>query len=304
MNEQPEAVESEMEVVAQTRTMELNQSKFDAMIKFAEQADKIGRTLDTIRSFVLKRALPGDWVQHGNNINLSGPGAERVLSALGLMNIESSFTNWKYWKDTGTDKLGDYYVWWYEADVQIGGLRYEKVQGRAGSRDQFFGYAHGAWKDLSDVKETDIRMAARRGVIKDGIKLALGLRSIPVESAGTLGIDVKVIKKVEYGGGGGTSAAAAPSALGTALLVKNVIERTINKKDGTKSIVFVIEDEKGTKYETFSESIAAAAKDMKTAGKKALFGFTANGKFAPKLNTITEANDSQPDPEPDQEPQG
>lgn len=292
-----EAVETEIETLPQPR-LELNQSKFDAMIRFADQADKIGRTLDTIRSFVLKRALPGDWVRHGDSINLSGPGAERVLSALGLMNIEASFTNWRYWKDTGTDKIGDWFVWWYEADVQIGGLRYEKVQGRAGSRDKFFGYANNAYKDLSDVKETDIRMAARRGVIKDGIKLALGLRSIPAEAAGSLGLDVKNIKTVVYGGGASTTAAAPASEAGTPLIVKNVIERTINKKDGTKSIVYVIEDERGTRYETFSESLADAAKDLKTAGKKALFGHTANGKYAPKLNTISEANDSQPDPEP------
>ncbi len=303
-----EAVEQEIEIV-QPKQLDMNQAKFDAMIRFADQSDKIGRALDTTRAFVMKRALPGDWVQHGDNINLSGPGAERVLSALASLpfGITASFTNWRYWKDTGTDKLGDWFVWWYEADVEIGALRFEKVQGRAGSRDKFFGYANSAWKDLSDVKETDIRMAARRGVIKDGIKLAMGLRSIPYESAAALGLDLKVIKKVEYGGGGSTTAAAAPSALGTPLLVKNVIERSINKKDGTKTIVYVIEDERGTKYETFSESLANAAKDLKDAKKKALFAFSpaANPKFAPKLNSLSEANESQPDPEPqDQEPQG
>ena len=293
----PEIVEKDMEIV-QPQRLELNQSKFDAMIRFAEQADKIGRTLDTIRKFVLNRALPGDWVRHGDNINLSGPGAERVLSALGLMNIEASFTNWKYWKDTGTDKNGDWFVWWYEADVQIGGLLYEKVQGRAGSRDRFFGYAHGAWKDLSEVKESDIRMAARRGVIKDGIKLALGLRSIPAEAAQSLGIDASKIKSVEYGSGGNSAASSAPAAkAGTPLLVKDVKTRTIKKKDGSETTVYVITDENGTAYETFSESIAKEAKRLKEAGLKAIFDHEANGKYAPKLKSMSEANDSQPDPE-------
>lgn len=293
----PEVVDEGIETLPQPR-LELNQSKFDAMIRFAEQADKIGRTLDTIRTFVMKRALPGDWVQHGENINLSGPGAERVLSSLGLMNIEASFTNWRYWKDTGTDKLGDWFVWWYEADVQIGGLRYEKVQGRAGSRDQFFGYAHGAWKDLSDVKETDIRMAARRGVIKDGIKLALGLRSIPVTSAAALGIVPANIKKVEYkSAGGNKSSAPAAAKAGTPLKVKNVTQRN-TKKDGTGKIVYVIEDEKGTKYDTFSETIAKGAKAFKEADVKCVFDWEPNGEYAPKLLSLVEANDSQPDTEP------
>lgn len=291
-----EAVETEIETLPQAR-LELNQSKFDAMLRFAEQADKIGRTLDTIRTFVMKRALPGDWVQHGDNINLSGPGAERVLSALGLMNIEASFTNWRYWKDTGTDKLGDWFVWWYEADVQIGGLRYEKVQGRAGSRDQFFGYAHNAWKDLSDVKETDIRMAARRGVIKDGIKLALGLRSIPAEAASSLGINVANIKKVEYkSAGAGKAAGPAPEKAGTHLKVKSVATRN-TKKDGTGKTVYVIEDEKGVKYDTFSETIAKDAKALKESGKLAVFDWEPNGSYAPKLLSLVEANDSKPDPE-------
>lgn len=292
-----ESVEAEIEIV-QPQRMELNQSKFDSMIRFAEQADKIGRTLDTIRNFVMKRALPGDWVQHGDSINLSGPGAERVLSALGLMNIEASFTNWRYWKDTGTDKLGDWFVWWYEADVQIGGLRYEKVQGRAGSRDQFFGYAHNAWKDLADVKETDIRMAARRGVIKDGIKLALGLRSIPAEAAAALGIDVSKIKKVEYKSAGGKKdAGPAPQKAGTALLVKAVGQRN-TKKDGTGKTVYVIEDEKGVKYDTFSETIAKLAKELMTSKKKVILDWEPNGDYAPKLLSLAEANDSQPDAEP------
>lgn len=295
-----ETVEADVEVSPLT-TNELNVNKFQAIMQFSEQTEKIGRALDNIRKFTLSRALPGDWVRHGDNLNLSGPGAERILSALGLMGISSSFTGWKYWKDTGMDKLGDYYVWYYEATVQIGGLTIEKVQGRAGSRDKFFGYAHGAFKDLSEVKESDIRMAARRGVIKDGVKLALGLRSIPAESAAALGLDPSKIKSVEFGSGGNSQASSAPAAkAGTPLKVKAVIERTINKKDGTKSIVYVIEDENGTKYETFSDTIAKAAKGYKEAGVKAIFDHepAKDPRYAPKLKSMSEANDSQPDPEP------
>lgn len=298
MNETPEAVETEIDVTPQAGS-ELNLNKFQAIMQFSEQTEKIGRALDNIRKFTLARALPGDWVRHGDNINLSGPGAERVLSALGLMGITSSFTGWKYWKDTGTDKLGDYYVWYYEATVQIGGLTIEKVQGRAGSRDRFFGYAHGAWKDLSEVKESDIRMAARRGVIKDGVKLALGLRSIPAEAAASLGLDPTKIKTVEFGSGGNTGASAAPAAkAGTPLFVKSVTTRNIKKKDGSAMAVYVIADENGTAYETFSESIAKAAKGYMESKVKAIFDHEPNGKFAPKLKSMSEANDSQPDREP------
>lgn len=299
-DQQTEIVEKEVEIMPQPQRLELNQSKFDAMIRFADQADKIGRTLDTIRKFVLSRALPGDWVQHGNNINLSGPGAERVLSALGLMNIEASFTNWKYWKDTGTDKNGDWFVWWYEADVQIGGLRYEKVQGRAGSRDQFFGYAHGAWKDLSEVKETDIRMAARRGVIKDGIKLALGLRSIPVESAEALGIDKNKIKAVEYGSSkAGTQTSGAQDEF-VAVVVDVTIKRQKPAGEDGKGgyTIYAIKFNNNVTAETLDKTVAEKAKALKT---KKVFARTAaakDPKYAPSLveiRTATPEDEKQPE---------
>ena len=282
-------------------SIQLNQSKFDALIQFSQQTEKMGRALDNIRSFVLGRAFPGDWVRFGEKLELSGPAAERVVSALAMMGVPVSFTNWKYWKDTGTDKNGEWFTWWYQADVDISGLHVEGVQGRAGSRDKFFGYEKGAFKDLGDVKEADIRMSARRGVIKEGIKMAMGLRSIPAEHAAALGLDPNKIKTVEYGGGGAKTSSAAPAApSGTPLLVKDVTQRTINKKDNTKSVVYVVEDENGAKYETFSEDVAKAAKTAKTAGTRAIFDHSPakDARFAPKLNaliTAEAAGDAQED---------
>lgn len=302
----PEQTDTSLEVIAPD--VELNRDKLNALIEFAERADKLGTALDNIRKFVLKRALPGDWVQHGDNLNLTGPGAERVLMSLGLTGqIKVSLTGWKYWKDTGTDKNGEWFVWWYEADAEIGGLRIEKVQGRAGSRDKFFGFEHGKWKDLADVKEADIRMAARRGVMKEVVKVALGLRSIPASSAAELGFDTSKIKKVEYGGGGGGGSkepqkpAAKPDE---PVKIKHVGQRKFKGKDDEEKTVFVVEDERGAKYETYSESIAKNAKMFQTAGTLVLIDSepNKNPKFPGKLKGLKEA--PQPaDPEPvDQQP--
>ncbi len=76
-------------------------------------------------------------------------------------------------------------------------------------------------------------------------------------------------------------------------------ERKITKKDKSVSIVYVIEDENGTKYETFSESIAKIAKELMIDKKKAIFDHEPNGNFAPKLKSISDAGEvSRPDPEP------
>ncbi len=295
------------EDVIEAANLDLNQSSFDAIVKFSEQTERIGKALDNTRSFFFKRAFSGDFVSH-NSKTVSGPGAERILSALGLMGVSWSLTNWEKHKDEGEDANGKWYTHWYSAEAQLGNMRPGRLEGRAGSRDKLFGFKGGKWKDLSDVKEPDIQMAARRCVYKELVRIGLGLRNIPIDDAVAMGLDAKKIAKIEFGSEGNTNTGAAPAAAGTALLIKNVIERKITKKDGSgTSLVYVIEDENGTKYETFSESVANAAKDLHTAGKKALFAFSpsANPKFAPKLNSISEANDSKPDPEPqDQEPQG
>ncbi len=292
----PELVEKDVETLP---SIELNQSKFDALIQFSQQTEKLGKALDRIRAFLLGRALPGDFVQHGDTIGPTGPATERMLSALGLMGVPVTFSRWDSNKTTGADKAGDWYDWEYSADVEIGGLRLGRIEAHAGSRDKFFGYAHGNYKDLSEVKEADVRMAARRGVFKEAIRVSLGLRGIPADQAGALGLDIKKIKKVEYGSGGNTSAASTPAAAaGTPLFVKSVNTRNIKKKDGSTTTVYVITDENGTAYETFSESIAKAAKGYMESKQKAIFDHEPNGKFAPKLKSMSEANDSQPDAEP------
>lgn len=280
-------------------SIEINQSKFDAIIQFAQQSQKMGKALDSIRTFVLGRAFPGDWVRFGDKLELSGPAAERVVSSLAMMGVPVSFTNWKYWKDTGSDKNGEWFTWWYQADLDVSGLHVEAVQGRASSRDKFFGYEHNAFKDLGDVKEADVRMAARRGVIKEGIKMAMGLRAIPADHAQSLGLDPAKIKTVEFSSAGGKkSDAPPPEKAGTPLLVKSVNQRN-TKKDGSGKTVYIIEDEKGVKYDTFSETMAKEAKRLKDAGIKAIFDWEANGQYAPKLLSLSEANDSKPDPEPE-----
>lgn len=282
-----EVPERELEIVhPPDNGLELNQAKFDAILRFSEQTEKVGRALDNIRKFALGRALPGDWVQHGENINPTGPGADRILSALGLMGVEATFTNWRYWKDTGTDKNGEWFVWWYEADVQIGGLRVEKVQGRAGSRDKFFGYKSGAWKDLADVKETDIRIAARRGVIKEAVKLALGLRSIPASSAASLGLNATSIKKVEFGQDGESAQTAAPA--GTVVGIKDVKAfKGKNKKTGNDYVRYDVIDDKDAKYSTFDEKLAEQGRIAKETGAKVKLDY-AVGKFGNELKAIHE----------------
>lgn len=277
-----EIVEHDIETLP---SIELNQSKLDALIQFSQQTEKIGKALDRIRTFIMGRALPGDWVQHGDKINVSGPAAERILSSLGLMGVPVNFSEWGYAKDTGSDKNGDWFNWTYWANVEIGGLRLGRIEGRAGSRDIFFGYEYGSWKDLADVKEADVRMAARRGVFKEAIKVSLGLRGIPADQAKALGLDPSKIKKVEYGSKKEGTAVGGAQGDFIDVLADVTIKRS-KKADsdgkGGYTIYSVKFATKGT-ADTFDEKIATYAKELKGKSVFARTEAPSDPKYAPKL---------------------
>lgn len=275
----PEVVDREIEVIP---NITLNQSRIDAMIQFSEQSERFGRALDNNRKFALNRAWNGDFVQHGDKVNVTGPGAERVLSAYAQMGVPVSFLNWEYHKDTGTDKYGDWYTWWYSADVEIGGFK-SKIEGRAGTRDSFFGREDNKWKDTADIKEADIRMAARRCVFKEAAKVALGLRSIPADQAESLGLKTSIIKKVEFGKRGQSEAVTTKP--GEALTIKEV--KQFQKKDGDKIVwtrYDVLVNETEAKFSTFDKKVADYAKECQAGGVKVVINYEASAKG----NTITE----------------
>lgn len=195
----------------------LNHGMVQAIEALAANSDKLAAAHDKIRTLILTRAFPGDFVRFGDKVELGGPGAERIRAFVGI-----SLTGWKDSKDSWTDKHGDAYTWWYKADARLGTQVIEGVEGRASSRDKFFGFENGAWKELQDVKEADIRTAARRCVIKEAVKLMLGIRGLPNDPAflKSIGLDPAKIKAVEFAGRGEKKVPAAPA--GTAV----VLDRT------------------------------------------------------------------------------
>ena len=294
--------EDEIEVA----NLDLNQNAFDAIVKFSEQTDKIGKALDNVRAFFFKRAFSGDFVSHnGKTVNVSGPGSERILSSLGLMGVSWSLTGWDKHKDEGDDANGKWYTHWYSADGKIGNMNVGRLEGRAGSRDKLFGFKGGKWKDLSDVKEPDIQMAARRCVYKELVRIGLGLRNIPIADAVAMGLDEKKIAKIEFGNEGETKVDAAP--VGQIVSIKEV--KAFAKKDtGTQGqpdfkkgwTRYDVIDDKGAKYATFSESLAEKARGF--IGKKCKLAWEQGSKGI-ELKGIVAAEDG-PDKEPEQEPHG
>ena len=278
----PESIDAEFETLDQTTTAAPvpaagplalavpPSSHIDAIIAVAEKMDALGTALDKIRSFAMKRAMPGDWVRFkgkddDGSINLTGPGAERIAAAVGV-----SFIEWKSWKDEGRDDKGAWYRWYFQTTALAMGRRLEAIIGHAGTRDQFFGSAYGKLKDLSDISEADIRTAARRNAMKEGVRILLGLRRLPLETAlKELGLVEAKVKTVEFGSkksdkGSSSSGSDAPAA---ELFDESGTVGSVGQRKAGDKTVYVIKTETGGTYDTFSETDAKAAKAAVGSGK-------------------------------------
>jgi hypothetical protein len=292
----------------------------DAIIAVAEKMEALGTALDRIRNFAMKRAMPGDWVRFkgkddDGTLNLAGPGAERIAAAVGV-----SFIEWKAHKEEGRDEKGPWYRWYYNCTALAMGRRLEAIEGHAGSRDRFFGIKYGKLKDLSDVSEADIRTAARRNAMKEGVRILLGLRRLPIETAKELGLNLAHIKTVEFednkpsatkewkpeakpaatpapAAAGATTTAAAPAAAAkpAATPAEGTFDKVVEfvgvKVRTTKAgkQVFVLETTEGGPYDTFSETQAGNARDSVGSGVKFHVTGTSN-RFGNTLKTMAEVS--------------
>ena len=194
-----EAEEPEVQDLDTIETQEMSSDGMDAVIAVAGKMDQYAKAMDTILNHIIKRSYVGDWVCHSRETdkledrkaNIGSAAAERIASFLGIQE-----RNW-----TGGQKVmsedGKFFTWQFEADFGFG-KRWIHAIGRASSKDKFFGYANGEWKDLDEVKEDDIRMAAFRATRKEGVRGLLGLRSIPLAKLQELGFRTENVRMAAF----------------------------------------------------------------------------------------------------------
>jgi len=240
-------------------------------------AENIGKLVDAqnkIRMTLLRLAQSGDWVIFGDGekakAELNFAGAMRIGSTLGC-----SFTNWSAQKETGADEKGSWYRWDYECDAVFRG-RSIRVYGRAASRDKFFGKAHGEYKALADVDEGNIRQAARRGAMKEGVKVLFGMHHMDPKELEKVGIKMDSATGVSF-----KSAETKSEEAQTA----TVAVQDVRVKKGDNWTKYTIIDVEGVSYSTFSESFATVAKEAKASGKQVTITFV-RGKFGPEIKGI------------------
>jgi hypothetical protein len=304
MNKETEEANLEnVPLVPETFQPMMEDDQFQTIIRLAQHSEELGKAFDKLRKFVLARALPGDWVRFGSDgkpgyLELSGAGSFRIASVLGI-----SWTNWKSWKEQGTDPKGEWITWWYQCDAYFGARKIECIQGRAGSRDKFFGYTSEAgWKELSDVRETDIQVAARRNAMKEGVKVMLGLLHIPEEAAASLGLPLHVVRGHTFVSKGQPPAAAsggseapkgeskesaqAPAAehQKTTITIKDVTVKS-GKTGNTSWNRFCIISDNDARFTTFDANLAQTAKDAKAGGSQIEIEFT-TGQYGNEVKNL------------------
>ena len=178
--------------------------KYLAHLDFvAKNIDRFVSAKQKIWQAILRLAKDGDWVVFESedknsptgkrsSVCLSGPGADRIASSIGI-----NFSKPEEKKDLGEDEKGKWYRYWFTGEASFGG-RSITVMGRASSRDKFFGIAYGQLKELSDIDESNIRMAAYHNYLKEGVKILLGLRNIPLDEFTKVGIKLSYARRYEF----------------------------------------------------------------------------------------------------------
>jgi hypothetical protein len=254
-----------------------------AMENIAKNAERMILAKQKVWNVLLKLAKPGDWTvfesQGKKKAEIGHGGAMRYAAFLGI-----SFTNWTSEKVTGTDEKGQWFRWDFECDCLFGG-RAIRVYGRAGSRDRFFGKDHGQFKELHEINEGDIKIAARRSAMKEGVKTMLGLHHIPPDELEAAGV------KMEYAGGHAfkSKEERAEGAQSVTVALDSAILKKEGETNGKKWKWFVLKDAEGVDYSTFSETVYNAAKSAIEGKKSVVISFEPNTKGGRTVTALSAA---------------
>lgn len=256
----------------------------------AANAEKMVEAKKKIWKLILTIAKPGDWMvfesRDRRKASIGFAGALRIASMIGI-----SFVDWSKEKVIGKDEKGDFYRYDMECTAVLGN-RKVRVYGRAGSRDKFFGLAGGEFKELHQINEGDIRMAAWHNVQKEGVRSILGLHAIPPEELETAGI------KLEGAGSYGfknkdQKAAETPETKETTIKIGAITQKD-GKTGGKAWKKYTIKAVSGEGYGTFSQTIADTAKDAQIQGLGVKIGYTTNGYGNDILSLTAEGDANEP----------
>lgn len=182
----------------------------DVTIEVAKNLVEYEKAVDQIMNFVIRRCYAGDFVSHDKadmpleerTVNISGAAAERIARDLGIN--ESNRT--KPVKKMHGDKTPGHYYYECEGDFSFRNRTVHAV-GMASTLNPFYSKAYGKDIEPEKIREEYIMREAWRDCTKQGIKMWLGLRRIPIVKLRELGYDISKVKFVNFASKEGSQAA-------------------------------------------------------------------------------------------------
>lgn len=180
----------------------VDEKTIEHLEKLAEIAPRIIEARRKIRMAILKTALSGGWVifeskdQAGvvhRKAEMGFAEADRIMGDFGVQ-----FRDITWRKEVEMDKAGEKVTFWYEGFVSGGNIRNLWVQARACTRDKFFGKSHGEAKPIEEIDIASVQQAAYHCLLKEGVKLVFGLRSIPAEELEKEGVKLSTAQTISF----------------------------------------------------------------------------------------------------------
>jgi hypothetical protein len=248
----------------------------------AANAEKMFEAKKKIWRLILNIAKPGDWMvfasKEKRKASIGYAGALRIASMIGI-----SFVDWSKEKETGRDDKGEWYRYDMECTAVLGN-RKVRVYGRAGSRDKFFGTVGGEFKELYQINEGDVRMAAWHNSQKEGVRALLGLHAIPPEELEAAGVKLENASSYAF---------KSKDEKAEATKVVTIKVGAMSSKDGKSAkgawTKYLIKAVTGEWYSTFSKSITDTAKAAQEMGLNVVINYNISDFGNEIISLTTEA---------------
>lgn len=247
----------------------------DTLIHIAEQAEKRINAVIKIKQIALKVTNADDWVDQEGKPYLMASGSEKVAN---LFNI-----SWRIDEPVMEQEEDGAVTYSYKGEFSLAGRTIE-AEGSRSSRDTFFRkyiWENGKKMGEKPLDRRDLKMAAYTNLLGNGITRILGIRNLTYADlekyAGIKQSEVKGVKYKKAGEDKPTMKApgekkapggdAPESVMTSSVLVAEVLEQSgENKKTGKPWTKYIIKDDAGIEYGTFSKTFAQFAHDSVGSG--------------------------------------
>jgi len=251
----------------------------DTLIHIAEQAEKRIDAVIKIKQIALKVTNKDDWVDQEGKPYLMASGSEKVAN---LFNI-----SWRIDEPVMEQEADGAVTYNYKGEFSLAGRTIE-VEGSRSSRDTFFKkyiWENGKKTGEKPLDRRDLKMAAYTNLLGNGITRILGIRNLTYADlekyAGIKQSEVKGVKYKKDGeekptmkapaekegkqtqGNGKPPMTPPQEKKADSLIVASVIVAEVLEQSGTTKgkawTKYIIKDDKGAEYGTFSETFATFA---------------------------------------------